>query len=91
MKLSDLHDRATITVPEAGEVLGLSRKSAYLACDRGDIPTLRLGRRLVVPVPKLLALIGADPPNGNGPGGGAGAAEHLNGRGDQRRVPYEPT
>jgi excisionase family DNA binding protein len=38
-----------ITVPEAGEQLGLSKSSAYEAAKRGDIPTIRIGRRLLVP------------------------------------------
>ena len=58
--LTDLRDRATCTVEEAGQVLGLSRASAYVAARQGQIPTLRIGRRLIVPVPRLLALLGAD-------------------------------
>lgn len=54
-------NRLTITVPEAGRWLGLSRNSAYQAAARGEIPTLRIGGRLLVPVPKLLALVGASP------------------------------
>ena len=58
--LEDLHGRPTITVPEAGRVLSIGRDAAYRAAATGQIPTLRLGRRLVVPVPKLLALLGDD-------------------------------
>ena len=44
----------TITVPEAGRRLaGLSRNGSYAAAARGEIPTLRIGRLLRVP---LLAL-----------------------------------
>lgn len=49
----------TLSVDEAGEMLGISRRSAYRAVARGEIPTLRLGRRLLVPTPRLLALLGA--------------------------------
>lgn len=49
----------TLSVDEAGEMLGISRRSAYRAAARGEIPTLRLGRRLLVPTPRLLALLGA--------------------------------
>ena len=48
----------TLTVDEAGDMLGISRRSAYRAAARGEIPTLRLGRRLLVPTPRLLALLG---------------------------------
>jgi len=41
----------TITVPEAGqEYFNLSRDASYAAAQRGDIPTIRVGRLLRVPV-----------------------------------------
>lgn len=61
MTLDDIRGRTTITVKEAGEVIGIGRDAAYAAVHRGEIPGLRLGRRLVVPVPKLLQLLGALP------------------------------
>jgi hypothetical protein len=39
----------TTTVPLAGQLLGLSRNKAYEAAARGEIPTLRFGKRIVVP------------------------------------------
>lgn len=56
--IAALRRRTTITVVEAAEVLGLSRGSAFAAASRGDLPTLRIGRRLVVPVPALLKMLG---------------------------------
>jgi excisionase family DNA binding protein len=44
--------RLMMTV-EAGEVLGISRSLAYELVRRGEIPSLRLGRRIVVPVHAL--------------------------------------
>jgi excisionase family DNA binding protein len=41
-------ERRTFSVPEAGQLLGLSRNSAYEAARRGDLPTIRIGRRLFV-------------------------------------------
>jgi hypothetical protein len=58
MTPEELRNRTTITVEEAGELLGLSRNSAFTAAGNGEIPTLRFGKRLVVPVPKLLAMLG---------------------------------
>ena len=46
-----------MSVPEAGKLLGLSRGSAYQAARRGDLPTLRVGRRLLVPTDALRALL----------------------------------
>lgn len=60
MRISDIRHRPTITVPEAGQLLGISRDSAYHAATVGEIPTFRMGRRLLVPVPALLAKLGYD-------------------------------
>lgn len=50
--------RLTVTVPEAGRYLGFGRDASYRAAERGELPTLRLGRRLVVPVAELLRMCG---------------------------------
>lgn len=50
--------KLTITVPEAARVLGIGRDAAYRAAERGEIPTLKLGRRIMVPVPRLQAMLG---------------------------------
>ena len=59
--LDDLHERATTTVEEVAELLGLGRSAAYEAVRRGDLPARRLGRRILIPVPALLAWLGAAP------------------------------
>jgi excisionase family DNA binding protein len=51
-------NRKVITVVEAGRMLGLGRSAAYAAANRGEIPTLRFGRKLVVPVAELERLVG---------------------------------
>jgi hypothetical protein len=44
----------TISVPEAGsKYFGLSRNGSYDAAARGEIPTVRIGRLLRVPVRSL--------------------------------------
>ena len=53
--------RRTYTVEEAGELLGLSRGSVYEAVRRGDIPTVRIGRRILVPMRQLDRLLDAEP------------------------------
>ena len=40
----------TLTVPQAAEILGISRNAAYEAVARGEIPAIRFGKRLVVPI-----------------------------------------
>ncbi len=45
-----LRGRLVLTVPEAGRLLwGLGRDASYAAAERGEIPVLKVGRRLVVP------------------------------------------
>ena len=41
-------DRLTYTVTEAAVLLGISRTSAYECVRRGEIPSLTLGRRVVI-------------------------------------------
>ena len=49
MDSTDDSERLTITVEEAAKRLGISRGLAYTLARRGEIPAVRLGRRLVVP------------------------------------------
>jgi excisionase family DNA binding protein len=51
----------TIRVERAGQLLGISRGTAYEAARTGQLPTLRIGKRLVVPTAALLRLLGVDP------------------------------
>jgi excisionase family DNA binding protein len=51
-------ERTTLTVEEVGPIIGISRSSAYEAARTGEIPTLRIGRRLLVPVARLRELLG---------------------------------
>ena len=60
--LSDIEARLTLSIDEVASVLGLGRTAAYEAARRGDIPSRRLGRRVVVPVPALLDWLGATQP-----------------------------
>ena len=58
--LDDLEQRITLTVEEVASLLGLGRTAAYETARRGQIPSRRLGRRVVVPVPALLEWLGAE-------------------------------
>jgi excisionase family DNA binding protein len=42
--------RRTIDVEEAGRILGISRNLAYAAVRAGTIPSLKIGKRVVVPI-----------------------------------------
>jgi len=53
----------TISVPEAGRrYFDLSRNGSYAAAARGDIPTIKVGRLLRVPVRALERML--DKPSG---------------------------
>jgi hypothetical protein len=60
----------TLSEPTAGKrYFGLSRNGSYEAARRGDLPTIRVGRLLRVPVATLekrleqVGATGRDPPN----------------------------
>lgn len=57
-----MSERLTLTVEEAGRLLGISRALAYELVATGDIPSLRLGRRIVVPRRALDALLASATP-----------------------------
>lgn len=50
-------ERATLTIPEVADRLGISRNAAYEAARRGEIPTIRLGKLLRVPRAQLERLL----------------------------------
>lgn len=65
MTLADLvaSGRATCSVEEAGAILGVGRCTAFEQAAAGTLPTIRVGRRLLVPVPRLLTMLGIPLPD----------------------------
>lgn len=58
-------EEKTISVPEAGHrYFGLSRNASYDAARRGDIPTIRVGGLLKVPVIRMERILEGEPPPG---------------------------
>lgn len=55
-----LRQRPTLSVPEAGAVLGLGRAASYAAAKSGEIKTVRIGSRLIVPTQWLLRTLDAE-------------------------------
>ncbi len=51
------NDRLTLTVEEAAQLLGISRALGYELVARGELPSIRLGRRIVVPRRALNAML----------------------------------
>lgn len=56
--LPDPQVEPTITIERAGQILRLSRSCAYKAAQTGELPVIRMGRRLFVPTAKFLELLG---------------------------------
>ena len=75
------HVAKTVTVQELAELLGISRNHAFRCVARGEIPSVRMGRRLLIPASFLEGLFDADtasPPDIDKP------------RTSHRRVPARP-
>jgi excisionase family DNA binding protein len=51
--------RLTLTVEEAAQLLGISRAFAHEAVRRGETPSIKIGRRILVPKAALHKLVGA--------------------------------
>jgi len=60
-RLPPSKDRLTMTVEEAATALGISRAFAYEAVNNGEIPTIRIGRRILVPKAALNRLLSGVP------------------------------
>ena len=71
MKASQTETRHTISVPEAGErYFGMGRDASYQAAHRGEIPVIKIGGRLFVPVAaleRMLEMGGRGRPEGSAP------------------------
>jgi excisionase family DNA binding protein len=50
----------TLTVEQAASALGVSRTIAYEAIRQGEIPSVRIGRRILVPKSALDRLLSGD-------------------------------
>ena len=50
-------ERLTYSVEEAALALGISRAGAYEAVQRGEIPHIRIGRRVLIPKSALHSLL----------------------------------
>jgi len=50
-------DKLVLTVSEVAKILRLSRNSAYQGVLRGEIPSIRVGKRILVPRRALEALL----------------------------------
>lgn len=68
MNENTLAVKRTLRVEEAAAILGIGRNAAYSAAKRGELPTIKVGRRILVPAAALDRLLAE---------AGAGAAERT--------------
>ena len=54
-------ERLTVSVPEAAQILGISERHAYDMVREAQLPALRLGNRIVVPVQQLHKMLEGQP------------------------------
>ena len=67
MNLADIegHEgQLTLKVSDVARLLGIGRASAYEACRVGVIPSIRIGRRIVIPRMALERLLSETSSNG---------------------------
>lgn len=50
-------ERLTLAVNEVAHLLGLSRGAAYEAVRTGQIPSIRIGRRIIIPRVALIKIL----------------------------------
>lgn len=55
--MEDRNTRQTLTIPETAQLLGIGRNQGYEAARRGQIPTIKIGKRLLVPLVALERLL----------------------------------
>jgi excisionase family DNA binding protein len=54
-------ERKTYNIEEAGRLLGVGRNQAYEAAKSGQIPTIKIGKRLLVPKVALDRMLSGEP------------------------------
>jgi hypothetical protein len=59
----DEEDDLTWSVPYAGKKAHLAKNASYAAARRGEIPTIRFGKKLRVPKAKFLRILAGEPPD----------------------------
>ena len=61
--LRALTEEVSVPVEVAGEALGIGRNSAYSAIKSGEIPSVRIGRRIAVPTAAIRKMLQIEEPS----------------------------
>lgn len=62
LKVPTPEERPTLKVAEVMELLDICESNAYAAINRGEIPSIRIGRRVLIPTAALRKMLGLDQP-----------------------------
>ncbi len=57
---NDIPEVATMSVSAAAALTGISPAAFYRGIHKGELPSVRIGRRLLVPIAKLYELLGLE-------------------------------
>ena len=68
--IPDPFSRPTLTAPEVAAILRISRASAFRGIETGQIPSIRIGRRLLVPTAALRSMLYLEPAGRAAPAAG---------------------
>jgi hypothetical protein len=61
--LPDPKTEPVLTVARVGQILAVSPRHAYMLCERGDLPVIRLGKKSIrIPTAQFLAHYGLTDP-----------------------------
>jgi excisionase family DNA binding protein len=52
---------AAVPIKQVSEALGISLDLTYAAANNGELPVIKLGRRMLVPKTALLKMLGMEP------------------------------
>ncbi|MEV4708870.1 helix-turn-helix domain-containing protein [Actinoplanes sp. NPDC049316] len=59
--IPDASTNPTISVKQAAAILGISVRHAYVAIQRGEIPSIRISTKIVIPTARFLAQYQLEP------------------------------
>jgi excisionase family DNA binding protein len=74
LDLADLRARLFTTVPVVADLLDLDERTVRRGIQRGELPAVRVGNTLRIPVAAVLRLAGIDPTTEAEPAAGGDAA-----------------
>jgi hypothetical protein len=57
-KIPDPIEAPTITVKRYAQIVGIGLRTAYAAVESGEVPSIKIGNRKVIPTRQALAAVG---------------------------------